>query len=131
VVPLDSRSISVEAITSVQGRVFGATLEEVAAATETVMRTLSHPLLRRAAQAELSGKCRREVPVTAKIKEGVVVEGVVDLAYEDNDVWVVVDYKTDFEIEGRLETYQTQVRLYALAISLAADRDTRPILLRV
>jgi ATP-dependent exoDNAse (exonuclease V) beta subunit len=95
------------------------------------VRTLRHPLLRRASQAELSGSCRREVPVTAKVEDGVVVEGVVDLAYEDNDVWVVVDYKTEFEIEGRLETYRTQVRLYALAISLATGRDTRPVLLRV
>lgn len=130
-VPLDSSSSSVEAIASVQGRVFGATIEEVVAATEAVVRTLRHPLLRRAARAELIGSCRREVPVTAKVEDGVVVEGVVDLAYEDNDVWVVVDYKTDFEIENRLQAYQTQIRLYALAISLATGRNARPILLRV
>jgi ATP-dependent helicase/nuclease subunit A len=131
VISLDSSPVIVQAVTSTQGRVFGATPEEVSTATETIVRTLRHPLLRKAAQAELSGNCRREVPVTAKVKEGVVVEGVVDLAYEDSGVWIVVDYKTGFEIESMLGAYRTQVRLYALAISLATGRDARPVLLKV
>ena len=60
-----------------------------------------------------------------------VVEGVVDLAYEEKNGWTVIDYKTDFEIHGRVDEYTRQVWLYALAISRATDKKSRPVLLRV
>ena len=45
--------------------------------------------------------------------------------------WVVIDYKTDFEVKGRLEEYQNQVSLYALAISRATGLETQAVLLRL
>ncbi len=129
IVPLDADPPAVEATTSVQGRILGANTDEVTAAAKAVLGALAHPRLKAAARA--GKKCRREVPVTAQLGRGVVVEGVVDLAYEENDSWIVVDYKTDVELRGRIEAYQTQVQLYAVAISLATGRNTRPVLLRV
>jgi ATP-dependent exoDNAse (exonuclease V) beta subunit len=63
-----------------------------------------------------------------------MVEGVIDLAFQEqrpDSPWTVIDYKTDFEVKGRLEEYQHQVSLYALAISRATGRETRPVLLRL
>ena len=106
--------------------------------TETVHRALSHPLMRRAAAAVISGKCRREAPVALKLDDGVMVEGVIDLAFQEQgqtaeagSPWVVIDYKTDFEVKGRLEEYQNQVSLYALAISRATGLETQAVLLRL
>jgi hypothetical protein len=57
-----------------------------------------------------------------RLEDGTLVEGKVDLAFRDEakpDIWTVVDFKTDFEIEGRLDEYREQVSLYAMAISRA------------
>jgi ATP-dependent exoDNAse (exonuclease V) beta subunit len=81
-----------------------------------------------------SGNCRREVPVIMRLDDGIMVEGIVDVAFrEDGSLspWIVVDYKTDFEISGRLEEYRRQVGLYALAISRATGEDARGTLLRL
>jgi hypothetical protein len=43
----------------------------------------------------------------------------------------VIDYKTDFEVKGRLEEYQNQISLYAAAISRATGLEARPVLLRL
>lgn len=129
IVPLDADPSAVVTTTSVQGRILGANTEEVTAAAKAVLGALAHPRLKAAARA--GKKCRREVPVTAQLGRGVVVEGVVDLAYEEDESWLVVDYKTDVELRGRLEAYQSQVQLYAVAISLATGRKTKPVLLRV
>ena len=142
VVPLNSDHDGIAEIARLQGRILGATEEEVAAVTETVQRALSHPLMRRAAAAVISGKCRREVPVALKLDDGVMVEGVIDLAFQEQrpdqgqtagagSPWVVIDYKTDFEVKGRLEEYQNQVSLYALAISRATGLETQAVLLRL
>jgi ATP-dependent exoDNAse (exonuclease V) beta subunit len=73
------------------------------------------------------------VPVTLKLQDNLIVEGVVDLAYRDENGrgWTVIDYKTDFEIQGREEEYRKQIWLYALAISRATREKSMPVLLRV
>ena len=63
-----------------------------------------------------------------------IVEGIVDLAFVDESdpgTWIVVDFKTDFEISGRLDEYREQVALYALAISGATKLGARGVLLRL
>ncbi len=48
-----------------------------------------------------------------------VLEGVVDLAFQEDDGWVIADYKTDVgtdpEFPARVESYRRQVNLYARA----------------
>ena len=132
--PLNSDHDAIADVARAQGRILGATEDEVAAAVETVHRALRHPLMQRAAAAANSGQCRREVPVGLKLDDGVMVEGVIDLAFQEQrpgSPWTVIDYKTDFEVKGRLEEYQNQVALYALAISRATGLETRPVLLRL
>jgi ATP-dependent exoDNAse (exonuclease V) beta subunit len=134
VVSLDSDRDAIGKIAQVQGRILGATEEEVAAAVETVQRALEHPVLNRAAAARNSGQCRREVPVALRLDDGSIVEGVVDLAFQEatpDGPWAIVDYKTDFEVKGRLEEYRKQVKLYGLAISLSTGQQAQGILLRI
>jgi len=131
VVSLSADLSGVGEVARVQGRIFGATEEEVTAATETVSRVLRHPLMLHAATAISKGSCRREVPIAIQLAEGVLVEGTVDLAFQEEGAWTVIDYKTDFEIKGRLEEYKYQVGLYALAVARATGQEVRAVLLRL
>jgi len=64
--------------------------------------------------------------------DGTIVEGVVDLAFEEDGVWTVVDYKTDREIESEGEDrYRRQIALYATAIAKATGSRAKGVLLRI
>jgi ATP-dependent exoDNAse (exonuclease V) beta subunit len=131
-VALDASHEGISKVASVQARILGASDEDVEAAIDTVSAVLRHPIVERGAVALAAGLCRRESPVTLKLRDNVMVEGIVDLAYQDeNDQWIVVDYKTDFEVKGRIDEYTRQVWLYALAVSRATQKKSRPVLLRV
>src|SRR5437867_3808617 len=131
-VNLDAEHTGVADAAALQGRLLGATAEEIAAAAEAAGRALAHPLMRRAAAAARAGRCRRETPVLLRLDDGVLVEGVVDTAFlEDGAGWTIVDFKTDVEIAGRLEEYRRQVGLYARAIAQATGAPARGVLLRV
>jgi len=43
----------------------------------------------------------------------------------------VVDFKTDRELDGSVERYQRQVRIYAAAVAAATGRSARAVLMRV
>jgi ATP-dependent exoDNAse (exonuclease V) beta subunit len=133
VVPLDSRRNEIEAVAHLQGRILGTTDHETEAAIEIVSAALRQPLMQRAAAALTKGKCRREVPILLKLDGGTVVEGIVDLAFhaEQDPGWTVVDYKTDFELRGKLEEYRRQVALYVDAISRATGATAHGIILRL
>jgi ATP-dependent exoDNAse (exonuclease V) beta subunit len=120
-----------------EGRLLGATPEEMDAAAASVVAALRHPLLSRArgAMAEAGETCRRESPITVFSPEGTLVEGVLDLAFREIEsgepVWTVVDFKTDVEIAGRREDYERQVRIYAAAVTAATGEKARGVLLSV
>lgn len=127
VMELDASSKDVHRVAELHGRILGATSEEVAAAEETVKQVVKHKVIQQGASANV---CRREAPVTLRLQDDSIVEGIVDLAYQVEDSWIVVDYKTDFEIKGRLDDYRKQVWLYALAISRSTGKKARPVLLQ-
>ncbi|MDD4752466.1 MAG: helicase-exonuclease AddAB subunit AddA [Desulfitobacteriaceae bacterium] len=56
-------------------------------------------------------------------EEVVLIQGVIDLVFQDNAGWVIVDYKTgqvnDFNIKDLTEKYHSQLDLYARALSNA------------
>jgi ATP-dependent helicase/nuclease subunit A len=108
-----------------QARLVGAPTHEVDAAVIAVLAALEHPLVR---QAAASPKLRREVPVMLKT-EGALVDGVVDLAYEVDGIWQIVDFKTDSELVASRIVYEAQVRIYAQAIAKATGASTRAALL--
>ncbi len=130
-IELDAERGRVEQVAELQGRLLGASADEVSAAVETVHRALAHPLLRRAAVAARAGRCRRETPVGMRL-EDVLVEGVVDVAFlEDDTGWTVVDFKTDVELEGKVEEYRRQVGLYVEAIARATGQRAWGVLLQL
>jgi ATP-dependent exoDNAse (exonuclease V) beta subunit len=130
-VPLGGSAAEVESVTRLQGRILGATPEEVAAAAAVAAAVLDHPLLARARASALSGLTRRETPVTLRLEGRVLIEGVVDLAFREGDRWTVVDFKTGHELESRLDDYRRQVGLYAAAIAAATGLPAEAVLLRI
>jgi ATP-dependent exoDNAse (exonuclease V) beta subunit len=119
-------------IAAVEARILGLPGEDAAAAVRTVERVRSHDLLVRAMAASARGACRRETPVTLKLEDGTLVEGVVDLAFEEQGAWTVVDYKTDREIAAAgEEQYRRQVALYAAAIARATGAAVTGVLVRL
>ena len=130
--PFDASPEIVDNIAAVQAQLLAMTDEDARAAAAVVSRLLAHDLLSRARAADARGACRRETPVTCTTADGALVEGVVDLAFEENGVWTVVDYKADRELatEGE-DRYRRQVALYATAIARATGRPARGVLVRV
>jgi len=130
--PLDADRSAIDALAEVQGRVLSSPTDEVNAACDTVARVLRHDIIHRARTAELRNACRRETPVTSRLSDGTLVEGVVDLAFEEPSGWTVVDYKTDREIAAAgEERYSRQVALYVSAIAQATGRPAAGVLVRI
>jgi ATP-dependent exoDNAse (exonuclease V) beta subunit len=60
-----------------------------------------------------------------------MIEGVADIAFQEDGTWTVIDFKTDRELERKIEVYRRQVGLYAEAIALATGQPCKAILMRV
>ena len=118
-------------LSEAHGRILGATNQEVEAARELVRGVLAHPVLEAAGRAARNGQCYRETPVTYRLDTGALVEGYVDLAFRDGASMVVVDFKTDRELDEALERYQKQVSIYATAVGRTAGLSTRAYLMRL
>jgi len=131
-VPFGAPRTLLDDLALTEARVLGLDSDEAAAAAAVVERLLAHDVLVRARAAESRGTCRRETPVSCTMADGTLVEGVVDLAFEEAGEWTVVDYKTDREIaaDGE-ERYRRQVALYAWAIAQATGQPARGVLIRV
>lgn len=131
-IDLQASSDDVAAIADTQGKIVGATDEEVRAAIAAVHRAKAHPVLQRAANAASAGHLRREVPVML-MQDQVLAEGMVDLAFRDEMPdfagWTVVDFKTDRELEIARDRYVRQVDLYARAVSASTSSPARGMLL--
>jgi len=130
--PFGSTRATLDDLAAVEAMVLGLGDAETSAAAAVVERLLGHDVLVRARAADARGACRRETPVTFTMPDGSLIEGIVDLAFEEDGVWTVVDYKTDRDIAAVGEDrYRRQVTLYAAAIARATGRRTHGILMRV
>ncbi len=130
-VSLDAPPEQIAEVVSLQARILGAPAEEIGAATSVVRAALAHPFLAPARDAWRSGRCRRETPVTTREPDGSLLEGVLDVAWEDDDGWTVVDFKTDAEIAAALATYRRQVALYASVVAQTTGKRARAVLMRL
>ena len=103
--------------------------------TEKVWAFLQTELAERIIQAHKSGKLRREQPFVMGLPayetdpeihsdQLVLVQGIIDLYFEEADGLVLLDYKTDSVKEARqlLDRYQTQMDLYARALAAATGK---------
>ncbi len=91
-------------------------------------RALDSPLVHRALE---SGRWWRETPVAGPVGDG-IVEGFIDLLFEEEDGYVVVDYKTDSvrtdeDIDRAMGRYRLQGGGYALALSKATGLNVKEV----
>jgi ATP-dependent helicase/nuclease subunit A len=113
-------------LAQMHGQLLDASGTEIDAAIDSVVATLQHPLLRRAAAAE---RCHRELPLLLPLGDGRTLEGVVDLAFLENGEWTVVDFKTDAELSGSKARYERQVQWYVYALSKLTGLPAKGVLL--
>ena len=97
------------------------------AAAEAVVSALDHPLLRHAAAA---GRCHREFPLIIKVDEKEIVEGTIDLAFEQAGRWVVIDFKTDLT-SGKQAVYERQLQWYLYGLALITKQSAEGWLLGI
>jgi ATP-dependent helicase/nuclease subunit A len=112
--PLDADAGAIRRFAELNARVLGAPAEEAEAARAAVETALAHPVL---ARARAAARCYREYPVTLRLGENRLVEGVIDLAFVENGGWVVVDFKTDADGGERRARYERQLQWYAYALA--------------
>ena len=108
------------AIVAALGARHGVSADLVAAAVQRVERALKGPVLARARAARWVA---REWPVTAEV-EGALVDGRIDLVFEDGEGLVVAEFK----VEGDPDDAGEQARLYAQAVARATGRPVREVL---
>jgi ATP-dependent exoDNAse (exonuclease V) beta subunit len=135
--PLDAVAGEVTELASLHAKLFGAPDDERAAAAAIAIKLLQHPRLAAARTAEAAGRrVWREAPVSLRVDDAAtgtpqIVDGQVDLAYETELGWVIVDFKTDIEIASAQDAYKQQVALYVEAVQRATGQPAKGILLRV
>jgi hypothetical protein len=134
-IDLDADADAVRTSAAMNGKLVGATEEEIAAAAVAIRATLKHPILRRAAESAGKGHLRRETPILIRTEDGNLVEGVLDLAFREETPafagWTIVDFKTDREFAAASDEYSAQVTVYSEAVRATTGLDSQGILLIV
>jgi ATP-dependent exoDNAse (exonuclease V) beta subunit len=128
---------TIDDFAALHAKLFAATVEERSAAAAMAVALTRHPRWQAARAAAAAGRrVWREAPVSMRLPAEAnqppsIVDGQVDLAYETDAGWVVVDFKTDIEIVSARDAYEQQVALYAEAVAKATGRPAQGVLLRV
>ena len=130
-IPFESDAAGVEELARLNARVMGLGADDAEHAARRVLGALEHELLRRAARCR-GDALRREVPLAVRLQSGVLAEGVADLVFRPDDAgWIVVDFKTDVDLQKRRAEYERQIAIYCAAIRRATGAPARGVLLRV
>lgn len=118
----------------------GRIAEDAAALVNTkkIWNFLQSSLAKRIMQAHKDGRMYREQPFVMGLparetdpaihsEQLVLVQGIIDLYFEEPDGLVLLDYKTDSVKEAKqlLDRYQTQMDLYARALSAATGKPVK------
>jgi ATP-dependent exoDNAse (exonuclease V) beta subunit len=121
----------IQRLANIHGRILGASQEEIVSTSDVVHTALAHWVFNQARNAAQQGRCRREVPIAWRDADGLLTEGVIDLAFEQAKAWTVIDFKTDEEFRGNELSYRRQVGTYASAIQAANGARVSAVLMRV
>ncbi|HEY7058964.1 MAG TPA: UvrD-helicase domain-containing protein [Vicinamibacterales bacterium] len=127
-VPLDAATAVVSRTAETHGRVLGAPPEEVAAAVTVAAAVLDHDLMRR---VRVATNVKRETPVSWLQEDGTLIEGVLDLCFDEGDLTTVVDFKTDQELAAGESRYRAQLHQYVSAVTRATRRPAAGVLFRI
>jgi len=113
------------ALAAAHARALGLAAVDAARAGSLVETALSSSVV---ARARAAARSWRELPFTLAI-EGGVLEGSVDLVFEEAGELVIVDYKTDAvpasAVDVRMKAHRRQIAEYALAIAELGGRPVR------
>lgn len=123
---LEADRQSIAKLVQLHARLVGAPCGESEAASVAVEAALAHPLLRRARAA---ARCHREYPLTLKLDDGRLLEGVIDLAFVEDSAWTIVDFKTDADSCERRLQYDRQLQWYCYALTKLTGIPARGCLL--
>jgi ATP-dependent exoDNAse (exonuclease V) beta subunit len=126
--PLNAPHTEIKALVESRARTVSASSEEADAAINCVGTALEHELIQRARKAE---RCYREAPLTVPLPDRGMLEGTVDLAYLENGVWTIVDFKTDADLKPKRAHYERQLQWYAMAFSQVTGQRVRACLLGI
>ena len=124
--PLGADRDALARLAEVHGRVLGAPREEVEAAIDATQAALHHPLL---AKARCAQRLHRELPIILRLDGNRVIEGVIDLAFEVDGCWHIVDFKTDADMGANRAHYERQLQWYGLALSRLNNSPVKAYLL--
>ncbi len=131
-VALDAGREAIAKLVELNARSIGAPADEADAACDAIEGALAHPLMARARAAE---RIHREYPVTLRLEDDGILDGVIDLAFVEDGAWIVVDFKTDAESasesQRRREQYVRQLQWYAYALGQLTGLGARTYLLEV
>ena len=127
-VPLDAPDEVIARTAQTQARIIDAPAPEISAAVVVVSAVLRHDLI---ARARASTSVKRETPVSWVQKDGMLIEGVLDLAFDEGGETVVVDFKTDHELAAGETRYRAQLLQYVNAVARATGRPAAGVLFRV
>jgi ATP-dependent exoDNAse (exonuclease V) beta subunit len=130
-IPLTANEDVVRAVARTQARILLAAEEEADAASEIVSAALRHPLFDRVRAADRAEKCFRELPVLWRAPDGTLIEGTVDLAFEDRDGITVIDFKTGRELDADLERHKGQLTIYCRALAALRGGTLHGVIMRV
>ena len=130
-VPLDADAPTIERVARTQGRLLLNDEQEVGAAAECVANLLRQPLFDRVRSAAAANQCWRECPVLWKAPDGFLIEGTVDVVFEEGDGVTVLDFKTDREPSELTEEYERQLGIYCEAFASLRRKPARGVLVRV
>ena len=128
IVPLDANDEVIRRTSEVQARILASPPEETIAAAHVVHTVLQHELMGR---ARMSSRLRRETPITWMQPGGSLIEGVLDLAFDEQDLTTVVDFKTDHELSAGEARYRAQLQKYVDAVAAASNRRVEGVLFKV
>jgi ATP-dependent exoDNAse (exonuclease V) beta subunit len=100
-----------------------------ARAAEVVRRALASDLVRRITSAD---RYFKEVPFVFR-ENGTIVEGVMDVLFEEEGRLGIVDFKTDrvpkSRLEERADIYRAQMATYRRAVTMACGRPPEDVIL--
>ena len=98
----------------IAGAQLQAPVDEIAAAIKSAKAAFEHPLMSR---SRLAKQVHREMPVTLRVDDKRIFEGIIDLAFVESGRWVIVDFKTTQDLAAQGPKYSRQLQWYAYAVS--------------
>ncbi len=109
---------------------------------ESVLTFLKNPVAKRMADAQRNGVLYREQPFVLSLKasdvqsnapesEKVLVQGVIDVYFEEDGGYVLLDYKTDSKVDEDelIKRYRAQLNYYAKALKKLEGKPVKEVLI--